>query len=65
MSATRRIWWRSLQGIGEATGLSLAELVVVGGFTDFIDTVYNLKATTSPVPAHAGADNCTALSGSR
>ena len=50
-----------LQGIGEATGLSLAELVVVGGFTDFIDTVYNLKATTSPVPAHAGADNCTAF----
>ena len=55
-----------LNGMGEATGLSLAELIIVGGFTDFIDTVHNAtvhnaKAPASPVPAHAGADNCTAF----
>ncbi len=50
-----------LRGMGNATGLSLAELIIVGGFTDFIDTVYNANASPSPVPAHAGADNCTAF----
>src|SRR5690606_22119302 len=30
-----------LEGMAAATGLSLAELVVVGGFTDFVDTVAN------------------------
>ncbi len=48
-----------LRGIGEATGLSLAELVIVGGFTDFVDLVYSTHS--SKVPAHAGADNCTAF----
>ena len=48
-----------LRGIGEATGLSLAELIIVGGFTDFVDLVYSTHA--SKVPAHAGADNCTAF----
>ncbi len=48
-----------LRGVGEATGLSLAELVIVGGFTDFVDLVYN--AHSSKVPAHAGADNCTSF----
>ena len=50
-----------LRGMADATGLSLAELVVVNGFTDFIDTVYNAR----PVPAQAaipvGVDNCTAF----
>ena len=48
-----------LRGIGEATGLSLAELIIGGGFTDFVDLVYSTHA--SKVPAHAGADNCTAF----
>lgn len=29
-----------MAGIGDATDLSLAELLIVGGFTDFVDTVY-------------------------
>ena len=39
-----------LAGIAEATGLSLAELIVTNGFTDFIDLVY----------AHAGGSGATA-----
>ena len=50
-----------LQGMADAAGLSLAEMIVVSGFTDFIDTVYNAGATENRVPAHAGADNCTAF----
>lgn len=50
-----------LEGMSAATGLSLAELIIVGGFTDFIDTVYNSADLSEPVPAHAGADNCTAF----
>ena len=48
-----------LQGMADATGLSLAELVISNGFTDFIDVVYNCGAgakATSRV-----ADNCTAF----
>ena len=50
-----------LHGVGEATGLSLAELVIVGGFTDFIDVVHNAQARREPSLAYAGADNCTAF----
>ncbi len=50
-----------LQGMGEATALSLAELIILNGFTDFIDTVYNVDSLTAPIPAHPGADNCTAF----
>lgn len=49
-----------LQGMAEATDLTLAELVVVNGFTDFIDTVYNAGTPVRQV-AHTGADNCTAF----
>ena len=58
---------QELRGLSAATGLSLAELIVVGGFTDFIDTVYNIYTVykadklATPVPAHVGADNCTAF----
>ncbi len=51
-----------LQGMADATKLSMAELLIVNGFTDFIDTVYNLGTPTKTpvqVVAHAGADNCT------
>lgn len=49
-----------LQGMADATGLTLAELVVVNGFTDFIDTVYNAGTPAQPA-APVGADNCTAF----
>ncbi len=52
-----------LRGIGEVTGLTPAELLILNGFTDFIDTVHNFAS--SPVagsaPAHPGLDNCTAF----
>ena len=51
-----------LQGIADATGLSLAELVINNGFTDFIDTIYNLGDITVPaVTPTLVADNCTAF----
>ena len=31
--------FQELQGLSAATDLSLAELIIVGGFTDFVDTV--------------------------
>jgi isopenicillin-N N-acyltransferase-like protein len=42
-------------GLAEATGLSLSELIVVGGFTDFVDVVW-------ATDGHLGADedDCTA-----
>jgi isopenicillin-N N-acyltransferase-like protein len=48
-----------LRGMAEATGLTLAELVVVGGFTDFIDTVWSAAGARAPAPS--AADNCTAF----
>ena len=50
-----------LRGMADATHLTLAELIVVNGFTDFIDTVYNAANLRVPAMAHAGADNCTAF----
>ena len=52
-----------LQGMADGAGLSLAELIVVSGFTDFIDTAYNAAGSErrTPVAAHEGADNCTAF----
>ena len=51
-----------LQGMADATGLSLAELVINNGFTDFIDTIYNIGEISAPaaLPTLA-ADNCTAF----
>ncbi len=51
-----------LRGMADATGLSLAELVINNGFTDFIDVVYSLgdARESAAVPALA-ADNCTAF----
>ena len=51
-----------LRGIADATKLTLAELVVNNGFTDFIDTIYSLgdireRAATPTLVA----DNCTAF----
>ncbi len=53
---------QELQGMADATGLSLAELVINNGFTDFIDVVYNLGDITVPgVAPPPVADNCTAF----
>lgn len=50
---------QELQGMADASGLTISELIVVCGFTDFIDTIYN--AANLRIPAHAGMDNCTAF----
>lgn len=51
-----------LEGIAEATGLGLTELLIMNGFTDFIDVVANHEkaAVLPPIGTHA-ADNCTAF----
>jgi len=49
-----------LQGMSDATGLSLGELLIVNGFTDFIDVVYNVKNINKKMPV-ASADNCTSF----
>ena len=51
-----------LMGMAAATGLSLAELVINNGFTDFIDVIYNLGDQGQRAKAPAlHADNCTAF----
>ncbi len=35
---------RQLEGMADATGLSLAELIITNGFTDFVDVIYNMDA---------------------
>lgn len=47
-----------LEGMAEATDLSLAELIVAGGFTDFVDTV---AASAEGVLETAALDDCTAF----
>lgn len=51
-----------LRGMADATGLSLAALIINNGFTDFIDTVYAVGDITQKarMPEYA-ADNCTAF----
>lgn len=50
-----------LRGMSEATGLSLGELIIVGGFTDFVDTVYNQYRRTGEQPIRLPVDDCTAF----
>lgn len=51
-----------LRGLSAATGLSVVELVILNGFTDFIDVVYNAEAASlTTVPAHPALDDCTAF----
>ncbi len=52
---------RELEGMAEATHLSLSELVIVNGFTDFIDLVYNVGRQQAPQAVQRSADNCTAF----
>ena len=46
------------QGLAAATGLTMAELVVVGGFTDFVDVVYKRYQQTA---AKTHIDDCTSF----
>jgi isopenicillin-N N-acyltransferase-like protein len=48
-----------LRGMAEATGLSLGELIINNGFTDFIDVVYALGETKKQ--PQMVSDNCTAF----
>jgi isopenicillin-N N-acyltransferase-like protein len=52
---------QELQGMADATGLSLAELVIVNGFTDFIDVVHNSERGQAAGAVPAAADQCTAF----
>lgn len=48
-----------MAAMGEAAGLSPAEMVVAGGFTDFVDAV---RANTGgPMPPEVFEDDCTAF----
>jgi isopenicillin-N N-acyltransferase like protein len=47
-----------VRGLAEATGLSRAELLIAGGFTDFVDTVYNQLARPGQ---RLPLDDCTAV----
>jgi isopenicillin-N N-acyltransferase like protein len=49
-----------LQGISDATGISLPELIVTNGFTDFVDAVYNFDPVPVAVPVSRG-NECTAF----
>lgn len=50
-----------LRGMADATNLSLAELIIMNGFTDFIDVVYaEGKKISAPAPM-LPSDNCTAF----
>lgn len=50
-----------LRGMADATGLSLAELIIVNGFTDFVDTIYAVTRRGGAVVEGGSADNCTAF----
>lgn len=50
--------FEELEGLSAATDLTLAELIVVGGFTDFIDTV---AATSAADAQPLGINECTAF----
>jgi isopenicillin-N N-acyltransferase like protein len=52
---------QELRGMAEATDLSLGELLIVGGFTDFVDTVYNHYRQPHTSPSRLGEDDCTAF----
>jgi isopenicillin-N N-acyltransferase like protein len=53
---------QELQGMADATGLSLPALIINNGFTDFIDVVYNVGDISSqPAQPRLSEDNCTAF----
>lgn len=50
-----------LRGMSEATGLSLGELIINNGFTDFIDVVYAVGEEQEAKIPQQVADDCTAF----
>lgn len=50
-----------MRGLAAATGLSLGELIIVSGFTDFVDTVYSAYQERRPELARPSVDDCTAF----
>jgi len=52
-----------LEAMAEAAGLTAAEVLIVNGFTDFIDTVYAVGGAAPPaaVPTPEEAMDCTAF----
>lgn len=53
-----------LEGISKATGVSLPELIIANGFTDFVDLVYNAPGQPAVSAKHGKAEHgneCTAL----
>ncbi|HLA45460.1 MAG TPA: C45 family peptidase, partial [Aggregatilineales bacterium] len=50
-----------LRGMSDATGLTLAELIIMNGFTDFVDLVYAYNVQQKMPIAHHPSDNCTAF----
>ena len=50
-----------MRGMAEATGLTLGEMIIVGGFTDFIDTVYHTHKRQTPLEPQLAIDDCTAF----
>ncbi|PJF22694.1 MAG: hypothetical protein CUN56_04710 [Phototrophicales bacterium] len=49
---------QELRGIAHATKLSLEEVLITNGFTDFVDTIYNANALPVHQPAYSHTD-CT------
>ena len=48
-----------MEAMADAAGLSMAEAIVVGGFTDFVDAVS--AVTGGPAPTSVLEDDCTAV----
>ena len=52
---------QELGGMAEATGLSVAELIINNGFTDFVDTIFALGGEPITLPPPLAIDDCTAF----
>ena len=65
ISFTRPSSWKKCKAWQTPTGLSVAELVINNGFTDFIDVVYNLGAELQPAAPALYNDNLHRFSSSR
>ena len=50
-----------MRGMADATGLSMGELIIVSGFTDFIDTVYGVSKRETMLEPALAIDDCTAF----
>ena len=50
-----------LRGLAAATDLKMGEIIVVGGFTDFIDTVYRTYKQKEALAPQLAIDDCTAF----